>query len=426
MCVQTSWIAKPACLAHDVATMWRILICLVLLCAGNAACAQTDVASAQRSLLHLAVPQMETGVPPPVQAAIEALKRVLAEQTDAVLLRQTSNESAGQVRRALTAALPAERVGTHTNAELVAAANGDDSKPIAGMYGGGLHVAVTQPRPDLLLVTESFNIACGEDTLLLVYRTDAGHWRRILRWDSGQYDQISGAFGDAYETRILTPTLHGHPLLLVLHGTPWCTSVLSSFKMDLFELGPTEGRPVWHGSHGYRRDDDPALTLRTTADGFEVRTPVQSYLRDEKVSRTGTMRYAVRDGSIHRVEPIAQNARESLEEWLGMPREEAREFADGPAGGLTWTMYDTLSWRGVKDAEIDKHWTAVYGPVRSCTDTSKHFQAEMETSRGYGDKLEHGTTYYVQMTEVPNGYRIHAVTAQPNRACTGPDLMAAR
>ena len=272
-------------------------------------------------------------------------------------------------------------------------------------------------------MVERFDIACGSDNLLLVYRAHGGRWRRILLWDSGRYDQISGAFGDAFDTRILKPARNGHPLLLVLHGTPWCTSVMSGFGMDVFELGASRDRPFWHGSHDYRRDDDPSLTVRTTADGFEVRAPLQSFLREGKVSRMGTMRYAVRGGGVHRVEPIAQNAIESVEEWLGMPCDEAREFADEQPGSLTWKMYDMLTWRGVKDAAIDRHWSTDYGAIRACKGSPKHFQAEVGTSRGYGAKEEHGTTYYVQMSQVVNGYRMHAVTSQPDASCTGADLM---
>ncbi len=199
--------------------------------------------------------------------------------------------------------------------------------------------------------------------------------------------------------------------------------------MDVFELGSAGNTPLWHGAHGYRRADlDPPLTLKTTANGFEVRTSVSTLALAERngghVSRKGIMRYAVTANGIHRVQPLATNALSTLEEWLEMPRNEASEFADEPAGSLTWTVYDTLTWRGVTSTEIDTHWTADYGPIRACTDNTKHFQAEMKTSRGYGAKEEHGTTYYVQMSEVPNGYRIHAVTAKPDAACTGPDLMA--
>lgn len=415
---------------HDADAMRSVRFSLLLLAVWPAITqAQQTIADAQRHLLSLRTTEMETEVPVPVQSAIVALKQALADATDAVMNTVSVQSPASALQHAITIALPAETIGIRSDAEWLALVKRNDNTPMEGMYDGGLHVDVTSPRPGLLLVEERFGIECGADTLLLVYRNEGRRWRRILRWDSGRYDKVSGAFGDIYETRILTPTRNGHPLLLVLHGTPWCTSTMSSFSMDVFELGMPGNKPVWHGSHSYRRADlEPPLTLKTTANGFEVRTSVNTLALSEmnggRVSRKGIMRYAVTADGIHRVQPLATNALSTLEEWLEMPRNEASAFADESTGSLTWTMYDTLTWRGVKSDDIDTHWTAGYGPVRTCHDNPKHVQAEMATSRGYGKKEERGTTYYVQMSEVPNGYRIHAVTAKPDAACTGPNLMA--
>ena len=150
------------------------------------------------------------------------------------------------------------------------------NQPIAGLYGGELTLFVSQPIPSLMLVQESFDIACGDDNVLLAYSNASGAWQRTLLWQSKPYDQISGAFGDTYQALLLKPELNKHPLLLVIHGTPWCTSTVSSFNMDVLELGtPAKALPLWHEEHSYRRADfDPPLTLRLTADGFEIRTSV--------------------------------------------------------------------------------------------------------------------------------------------------------
>lgn len=416
---------------HDADAMrpLPIVLCLLLLFPPIVAMAQPSVADVQKHLLSLTATDMDTDVAPPIQTALVDLKQALADAADTVMASAPTHATAAGLQRRVSAVLPAESVGTRTDAEWVALGNRTNDIAIDGMYGGGLHVGVTSPQPGLVLVEERFDIACGADTLLLVYHAESGHWKRILRWDSGRYSQVSGAFGDTYETRILKPTRNGHSLLLVLHGTPWCTSTMSSFAMDVFELGTATNKPLWHGAHSYRRLDlDPPLMLKTTAEGFEVRTSVNTLALAEKnggqVSRKGIMRYAVGADGVHRVQPLATNALSTLEEWLDMPRIEAHEFADEPIAPLTWTVYDTLTWRGVKSQDIDKHWTADYGPVRACGDSSKHVQAELATSRGYGANEERGTTYYVQMKEVPNGYRIHAVTLKPDAACTGPDLMA--
>lgn len=281
---------------------------------------------------------------------------------------------------------------------------------------------VTQPAPSLLLVREGFDIACGDDTVLLAYSRASGAWRRVLLWQSKPYGEVSGAFGDTYETLLLRPERHGEPLLLVLHGTPWCTSTMSGFAMDVFALGPTSATPVWHGEHGYRRADfDPPLTLRATANGFEVRTSVNA--GGERISRKGVMRYAVVDGTVHRVEPLAMNARDSVDEWLGLPKVEALEFADESAGSLTWRMFQDFTYEGkAKDAATPY---PSFGGVRACTDSSLHFQvrvtSEIFNTSAKGSRP--GPVYFAQLRQVPNGYRIQAVTKSAEAGCGGADLM---
>ena len=325
---------------------------------------------------------------------------------------------------------PSERYPTRNGARL---GNSDTNQPLAGLYGGELTISVKKPNPSLLLVQETFTIACGSDNVLLVYSNAGGSWKRVLLWQSKPYTSIGEAFGDTYETLLLGPEHNGHPLLLVLHGTPWCTSVMSGFSMDVLELGgPPNSVPFWHGEHGFRLDSEPPLSVRATTDGFEVRASVST--SGERVtrkgfpyavvSRKGVMRYAVTSGGIHRVEPIAMNAHDSVEEWLEMPRTEAAGFTDQPAGSLTWTMFDDFTYE-------NKQWDAVRPlpgvvAVRACKDDPTHFQAgvtsELFDPAAKGSKP--GPAYFVQLRHVPNGYRIHAVTATQDANCTGHDLMS--
>jgi len=385
---------------------------------------QPAVAEAQRQLLQLAVPgSMETTVPAAVQHAISDLKRSLVLETDAVVAHLPADATAASVRQHLSATMPAPTVGKISDEQWRKMGEQNAQQPVAGLYGGELNVSVSQPKSSLLLIQESFDIACGNDTVLLAYSNTSGAWKRILLWESKPYDQISGAFGDTYETLLLQPEHDHHPLLLVLHGTPWCTSTMSEFDMDVLELGNSAADvPMWHGEHGYRRLDlDPALTLRRTADGFEVRTSVSG--GGDDVARQGVMRYSVTATGVHRVEPLAMNGRDSIVEWLELPRKVAAEFADDPAGSLTWQMFQDFTYEGkAENANVPY---PDFGAVRACRDSSTHFQAEVTSqifdSSGKGSRP--GPAFFVQLRQVPNGYRIHAVTRDPESSCTGPDLM---
>lgn len=385
----------------------------------------STAAEAQRHLLQLTVPDsMNTDVPIAVQSAISDLKKALALQTDAVVTRFPADVTADSAKQHLSAVMPAATVGKISDEQWRKMGNDNSKQPIAGLYGGELTLVVSQPRSSLLLVQESFDIACGNDNVLLAYSNTSGAWKRTLLWESKPYDQISGAFGDTYETLLLKLQHDNHPLLLVLHGTPWCSSTMSAFKMDVIELGsPATAAPLWHGEHGYRRLDlDPALTLRSTADGFEVRTSVSG--GGDSVSRKGVIRYSVTATGVHRVEPLAMNGLDSIVEWLELPRKEAAEFADEPPGSLTWQMFQDFTYEGKgKDASVPY---PSFGAVRACKDSRTHFQAEITSqifdSSAKGSRA--GPAYFVQLQEVSNGYRIHAVTHASESSCTGHDIMA--
>jgi hypothetical protein len=383
-----------------------------------------SVAEAQRHLLQLTVrDSMDTAVPTSIQEAIRDFKRVLALQTDAVIAPMPADATAASVKQRLSASMPAATVGKISDKQWRKMDEEDPKRPVAGLYGGELTFAVTQPKPSLMLVQVSFDIACGNDNVLLGYSNSSGTWKRILLWESKPYDEVGGAFGDTYETLLLNQEQDNHPLLLVLHGHPWCTSTMSSFDMDVLQLGsPANAIPLWHREHGYRRFDlDPPLKLRATADGFEVRTSVSG--GGDAISRKGVMRYSVTPAGVNRVEPLAMNGRDSVVEWLELPRKDAAAFADEPDGSLTWQMYQDFTYQGKAEGANVPY--PSFGAVRACKDSTSHFQVEV-TSEIFDSSAKAsspGPSYFVQIQEVPNGYRIHAVTHSPDRSCTGPDLM---
>lgn len=102
-------------------------------------------------------------------------------------------------------------------------------------------VAVKRPanKPELMTVEWSFGIDCGNDSVLLVYEFDHG-WKRIVRWQSGDYSEISGAFGDFFQYAVVPLGAAGDWAVAVAHGHPWCTSRWSGFDLDV--ISPAHNR----------------------------------------------------------------------------------------------------------------------------------------------------------------------------------------
>jgi hypothetical protein len=99
--------------------------------------------------------------------------------------------------------------------------------------------------------------------------------------------------------------------------------------MDLLAPGPDPDAPriLWHVNREYSRDSF-APTLKATGNTFELRLN-RSSMDVASYERRVIYRYAVgEDGHVHRVEPIAVNARGFVEEWLDAPWSESRDFAD--------------------------------------------------------------------------------------------------
>ena len=393
----------------------------------NVPASATEIAKLQAGLLAMKAPPMDGNVPPPIQNQMLHLKDALVTLTDAEMGTMPADASAGIVTQKLKAQLPPSAPEVVEAAPVQHEQKADDTTPEAGDYGGELKADVTSPLPGLLLIQEHFTIQCGEDNLLLGYSNASGNWRRILRWQAPAYREVSDAFGDWYETRILQPRRNGHPVLLVLHGTPWCTSTMSSFGVDTLELDPNREteQAFFHASHDYRRnDDDPPAKLSSTPDGFEIRASVSDWDTD-RISRKGVMRYRLAGNTFQRTLPIAMNVRESVNEWIEqMHRNEAALFTDAPAGSPLWQMWQTLTYEGKPEGAAVPF--TDYGDVRACTDSAKHFQVAL-TSRIYtpGKKADTpGPTYYVQVEETGNGYVLHDALTAPSPMCNGRVVMA--
>ncbi len=391
----------------------------------NAALALAD---AQRKLLAMQSTPMETDVPASIQAGTVRLKEALVALTDSELATMPVNitdKRVGEVLQALL--LPASPKSGNASAGK-ATSKEDSEKPESGNYGDDVSAIVTSSASGMLLVQESFGIMCGQDNVLLGYSNVSGKWKRILRWQAPPYKQVSGAYGDWYETRLLAPQRNGHPVLLVVHGTPWCTSTMSAFSMDSLELNPDTKTETafFHASHGYRRaDDDPPASLKVTQDGFEVRASVNDWDMN-RISRKGVMRYRMAGNTLQRTLPIAMNARESVNEWIEeMHHDEAALFTDAPAGSRLWQMWQTLTYDGKPEGAMTP--LTDYGDVRACTDSLRHFQVEIDTSIDTpGEKPSTpGPRYYVQVEEAGNGYLLHDAPTFPNPVCAGRVVMPA-
>lgn len=268
---------------------------------------------AQHRVQQVRNPQGDRGgtvdVSLPLREALRAYKQALVGAIDARLACSEEHVEPAALKRTLAATLgvPAQPAQPKTGESAFG------RNPDVDVGRGG----TTRP---LLFVRAGFDIVCGDDNLLTAYAWENGGWRRVLRWQADDYQDIGGARGGGFWFGALPGGQ-----VAVVHGTPWCSSRWSRFGADV--VAPANGtaaqRTLFHTDHGYVLDDE-ALRFKIRPDGFEMRTTVGS--RDGDVmTRTGIFRYRVDGDTVLRVQPVAVNGRDFVDEWLSVDDALTRE-----------------------------------------------------------------------------------------------------
>jgi hypothetical protein len=286
----------------------------------------------------------------------------------------------------------------------------------SGDLGEGLDVAVTRsadPGP-LLLVRAGFGIPCGDDNVLVVFAWDGAIWQQVLRWQSGEYDQISGAFGDTFQYAVLPGGQ-----IAVAHGGPWCSSRWRSFGLDVLALasGTQPQRTVFHLQHRYAADfdaEDDGLTLKRRADGLELRTSVSS-LDGDLITRKAIFRYRFAGDAAERIQPAAVNGRDFVDEWLVVDEASARNWSDPNSAALL-----LKARRAVMHEIRDESTVLNYGPVRACSSGPDRYQVEIDLRRGNSNRIK---THYGLVRQERNGFTMLSLGDKADSTCSGADLM---
>jgi hypothetical protein len=422
--------------------MWILLVSLSIACHAQDRCtanalpeAATRVLALQAEIEQIKVGEMEEGVPPAIANKITQFKDALSHVSDAALACATPSIEPFELESHLAEVLHANAPEPTPNSVI----STDDHRfdEILGSYGHNLRVRVSRPPEvaDVIAIQYSANIECGADTMLLVYELQDGVWMEKLRWQSSTLKEISDAFGDFF----LLAFLHNSSSskggeakwrVVVAHGTPWCTSRFSSFKIDLLSADRDAASPrvLWHSERGYSRGDfDP--WLKSSENTFELRlnADCMSFDPDNCFERRVIYRYTVDDNDhVHRVNPLGINARGFVEEWLSAPWSESQDFsASGPSALLQKTHDQFDPPLKPDDDQFVSHG---FGPVRACAAPGV-FQVQINSTLERivpgkpGGESSPLPSNYFHVSEVKDGYLILSASIEPDPTCTGPNLM---
>lgn len=202
----------------------------------------------------------------------------------------------------------------------------------AGGPAGDRHAidyAVTRIRPDLLAVVATLGIECGADSMLMLYERRAGRWSEVMVRRSAPYRKVSGGWQEL-RFAVSPPDAGGGWFVATVSTTPWCSSSWRTIRYGLARRGPDAARPLLflQGEAGDYMGDESEVTVKAERDAFELRNTAGS-IDSGILIRRHVRRYAVRGDKAVRVQPVAENVRDFVDEWIDSPWAEAKGWSAG-------------------------------------------------------------------------------------------------
>jgi len=332
----------------------------------------------------------------PDREAIRAYKRALGEAIDARLACSGDKIDPAALQRTLAAALGGGKPGEF----LVIYAQRSAA-----------------PRP-LMLVRANFGLPCGDDNLLLGYAWRQGGWQRVLDWQSGDYEDISGAYGSGFSFVVLPGGQ-----VVVAHGTPWWISFWSAFHADM--IVPADGtaaqRVLFHMKSEYYMGDD-GFQLKKVPGGFELRAFVHA-TDVEKGTCLAIFRYRVDGETVRRVS-AATNGRGFVAEWLNLdyfdewsnPDESlARAWSDPAVADAV------LQARRSLREQYEEGEKLLFHSVRACAGGKNRYQIKFRLYDTYNHKPRQ--KWYALIRQEKNGFTMLGLGTTPDATCKSGDLM---
>ncbi|HET6207612.1 MAG TPA: hypothetical protein VFD98_12440, partial [Terracidiphilus sp.] len=304
--------------------------------------------------------EMDESVPAPLQLQIRAFKDALTSLADAAVRCGPANVDPKGIENSLAILVATNKPQTQ---EVY-----DPNKPpqLDHIYGDNLVVKITRPasQAQLLLVEFNFGIDCGFDSLLLAYEYRDNEWKQALRWQNSTYDRVDAAFGDFFDYVVLPEQGPNGWRIAVAHGHPWCTSRWSGFDLDLIQPASQRSAQVTlqHIEHGYVRFEvEP--TLKLVPDGFQIR--LQTGMIDMDImTRIGIYRYLVKENQIERVQPIANNGRDFVDEWLQSPWNDSARWSKVANLAQLEQAHEKIAY--LRDPNAKDQPLLTFGSVRGC------------------------------------------------------------
>jgi hypothetical protein len=199
---------------------------------------------------------------------------------------------------------------------------------------------------------------------------------------------------------------------------------MSGFKLDLIRPMDSQHaeKTLFRRELEYRRDVDPIM--KALPNGFQLRM-IGENIDPAIIMKTVFYRFVLNGDELERVQPVASNGRDFVDEWLQSPWSDAARWS----AAENLEQLDTMQKHLMADnasMNSDDYPELNYGPVRSCPGSKSHFQVELD-EEWVGPKADptRKRTLYFQIEEGKNSFTMLSASTRPDPHCTGHDIMPA-
>jgi hypothetical protein len=356
------------------------------------------VRAARAELVAIPLEEDETLVPPATSRLIERVK----DRLRAFVRAEMACAPASPDPAALAAAMAAR------GDAFVDTAPYDPEHPAPDRHGNFLayEVSRVESQPDMLAVVARLGIHCGTDSILLLYRRDpGGGWRELMVRRAEPYSEVKGGWADL-RFAVSPKDAQGGWYVATVSITPWCTSAWQGMPFELARPGSAADRPTvfFKARNGTYLGNEGDMTVSAEADAFEIRHDGSS-LDPGILIRRHVRRYSVAGESVRRIQPVAENVRDFVDEWIASPWAEAK----------AWSAGDPALARIHARLEAGRYaLLGEFGSVRACGDGIT--QVEMNNERGPG-------WFFFAKGGESGPWILERVGRRAEAACAGPDLL---
>jgi len=284
-----------------------------------------------------------------------------------------------------------------------------DAGPWTGLFLSNITITIqnVSDTRNLVAVLTQFGIPYGADAELDIFSLQKDAWKPVVNFTSEPYKRISGGF-EAFEYKISPPGPKNSWFLVATHVNPWPTSCWQTLFIDAIrpdEIGMSY--PLFHEEHwGYICDDVPPYLRSVTADTFQVRFSMPS-VDESALSSVSVMTYKVHDDHAVRIQPVALNPVNFVDEWMRTPWRDAQD----------WSAPGHLA--DLRKAHTIQHLSGDFTAYRSCSSTSLN-----EVEFGEEDeKTDKERSRFFLVRQNGNIFQMARASNHHDPSCNGPNRL---